>query len=154
MNDVDRQVIRALQANLPIVSRPFSIVAGQIGLNENDFLAKTNELLRKGVIRKIGAVLHHRQIGLDANALCLWIVPADKVAVIGEMFAQMSVVTHCYERSAFPDWPYNLYTMVHAKTRPECEQIINDMATKAKVYQYKIFYSTQELKKTSMRYFE
>lgn len=154
MTELERKIIRELQYDLPVIARPYSLVASKVGVSEQEVLDCVRSMLQQGIIRKIGAVLRHRRVGYKANALCVWIVPAERVTEVGEMFAGLPVVTHCYERHTCRDWPFNLYTMVHAMSREECEAHIRLMSQMSGISHYQVFYSTKELKKTSMRYFE
>jgi len=154
MTEIERRIVVELQQDLPITAKPYAFVADNLSISENELLRHVRSMLVSGVIRKIGAVLRHRRVGINANALCVWHVPEERIAAVGEMFAALPVVTHCYEREAHADWPYNLYTMVHAATRKECEVHIDAMCRMSNVNAFQILYSTQELKKTSMRYFE
>lgn len=150
---MERRIIGELQHDLPINSRPYAAVAARLGISEAELFGQVKAMLAKGVIRKVGAVLRHRQVGVAANALCVWQVPGDRVEAVGEMFASLPAVTHCYERQTHPDWPYNLYTMVHATTQEACEANIGSMRDASGVANCRVFYSTAELKKTSMQYF-
>ncbi len=154
LTELDRKIIRELQKELVITATPYAKIAAQLAISESDLLVRIKNLQESGVIRKIGAVLRHRLAGYSANALCVWKVPADRVVTTGEMFAALPVVTHCYERVTHAAWPYNLYTMVHATSREECQHHITSMHRMSRIDEYQIFYSTQELKKVSMRYFE
>lgn len=154
MTGLERTIIRELQNDLAITARPYAEIAKRLNISEAELLAQIKKLLGHGVIRKIGAVLQHRRIGICANALCVWQVPEDRVQAVGEMFAALPVVTHCYERVTHAGWPYNLYTMVHAIDREACQRHITTMSNMSGVAAVRIFYSTQELKKISMRYFE
>jgi DNA-binding Lrp family transcriptional regulator len=154
MTELERKIIGELQHDLPIAANPYAIIAQRIGIAEAELIEHIRGMLERGVIRKVGAVLRHRRVGFKANALCVWQVPQDRMSDVGNMFAALPVVTHCYERSPHPDWAFNLYTMVHALSREECEAHITAMRQMSGIDAYQIFYSTQELKKTSMRYFE
>lgn len=153
MTEIEKQILQEMQQDLPITSRPFSILAEKVGVSEGEFLAKIRNLRERGIIREVNAVLRHRRIGYQANALCVWQVCQDRIDDVGNLFAGMTEVTHCYERESYPDWPYNLYTMIHAMTREACEKHIRAMSELSQAENYLIFYSTQELKKTTMRYF-
>jgi len=154
LTELDRKIISELQKELAITAKPYAKIAAHLAISESELLARITTMLESGVIRKIGAVLRHRLVGYSANALCVWKVPEDKIIKIGEMFAALPVVTHCYERVTHAVWPYNLYTMVHATTREECQNHITSMCRMSKINEYQVFYSTQELKKISMRYFD
>lgn len=154
MTELERRIIRELQTEMPITAKPYALIAEQLDISESQLVAYIKAMLAGGVIRKIGAVLRHRRIGYSANALCVWQVPEVSIDTVGEMFAALPEVTHCYERVAPAGWPYNLYTMVHATSRDECRNRIDAMRSMSGIDEFQIFYSTQELKKTSMRYFE
>jgi DNA-binding Lrp family transcriptional regulator len=147
------KILKQLQQDLPITSAPFHELAKNIGISEDELLTQIQDLQNQGVIRKLNAVIRHRVVGYQANALCVWKVDTDQLETIGNLFAALTEVTHCYERETYPEWQYNLYTMVHAKTRAECEKIIQEMSRLSQVTDYQVFYSTKELKKTSMRYY-
>ena len=153
MTEIEQRILQQVQQDLPITSRPFHILAGNVGVSEDEFLANIRNLRDRGIIREVNAVLRHRQIGYQANALCVWKVDESRVDDVGNLFAGLPEVTHCYERQSYPDWPYNLYTMVHAITRDACEKRIRAMSELSRTEEYLVFYSTQELKKTTMRYF-
>lgn len=154
MTELERLIIGELQQDLPIVPKPYALIAERLPVNEKELLRQIQSMLERGIIRKVGAVLRHRKVGIQANALCVWQVPEEKVAAVGGLFAALPAVTHCYERETYGKWPYNLYTMVHAPTRQACEAQINAMRDMSGVRIYQLLYSTQELKKTSMRYFK
>jgi len=154
MTELEQAIIRVLQVDLPIAARPYGLIADRLGISEGELLNTIQKMLDKGVIRNIGAVVHHRRIGYCANALCVWKVPSEQVEEVGELFSELPVVTHCYERQTYPDWAYNLYTMVHAMSREECAAHIRAMSKASGICDFQMFYSTQELKKTSMRYFD
>ena len=154
MTELECQMIRELQNDLPIVPHPYAVVAERLRISEEQLLTGMKAMVGRGVIRKVGAVLRHHRIGFGANALCVWKVPLERVVEIGEMFAALTTVTHCYERETCPAWSYNLYTMIHATSRVACEHQIEAMSILSGISQFEIFYSTKELKKTTMRYFE
>jgi len=154
MEEVYKNIIREIQQGITPVSRPYQEMASRIGISEDEFLLRMKELLSSGVVRKIGALVYHRRIGFTANALCVWKVPSHELERIGELFAEFPFVTHCYERCTYPHWSYNLYTMIHATSKRGCEDYIAQMCTQSGMDEYRIFYSTRELKKTSMRYYE
>ena len=95
----------------------------------------------------MGIVYGHFKMGFNANALVVWQVPEEKLEATGKIFAGFSAVTHCYARKAYPQWPYNLYTMVHAKTTKECDAIIADMVAKSGIKQSKVCSTLKEFKK-------
>lgn len=148
----EEAVLKALQNDLPLSSRPFRLIAQQIGLHEDEVIAIINSLLERGVIRRMGAVLGHRALGFAANALVLWAVPGDQVEKLGKNFGSFTEVTHCYLRQVPPGWPYNIFTMVHAPTRELCLEKIKHISRKTGIDDYQVLFSTIEFKKTSISY--
>lgn len=149
----DKDVIRVLQDDFPLCEQPFKFLANKIDMSEEEFIERVKKLSDQKKIRKMGAVLQHRQAGFNANALCAWCVPNDQIDAVARIMSQNPAVSHCYDRNPAPNWNYNLYTMIHAKTREECQNIIADLAKQCRLDQFQILYTTREWKKTSMRYF-
>ncbi|MBM4285734.1 MAG: Lrp/AsnC family transcriptional regulator [Deltaproteobacteria bacterium] len=153
LTELERRVILGLQRDVEIAPRPFMELARQVGVSEEKFLAAVQSLQKKGYIRRFGATLRHQLSGFGANAMVTWQVPAARLTEVGEMFARHRAVTHCYARDPAPGWPYNLYTMLHAKTPAEITALADRMAAEAGLSRFEILFSETELKKTTMRYF-
>lgn len=153
LSELDKKIIRALQEDLPLTSEPYQDIATNLGTTEEELLEKINLFIEQGIIRRFGAAIRHREAGFTANAMVVWNVEDDRTIEIGKKMASFSEVSHCYERPRYPDWPYNLFTMVHGKSREECEQIAKKIANVIDVTNYRLLFSTDELKKTSMKYF-
>lgn len=153
LSQLDKEIVKVLQEDFPLCEEPYKVLAERVGISEEEFLQRVKELVDEKKIRKMGAVLRHREVGFKANALCAWNVPPDKLDDIAQVMSSHAAVSHCYDRTPAPNWNYNLYTMIHAKTRDECEHIINELATMAGVNNYKILYTKKEWKKTGMKYF-
>ena len=153
LSELDKQIVKELQAGLPLVNRPFQALAQRVGLTEEEFLARVHAIQQTGIMRRIGAALRHRRVGFTANAMIVWQMPEDRVQEMGERMSQLKEVTHCYQRASLPHWPYNFYTMVHGHSREECERIAQKLAELAGVNTYRLLYSVAELKKSSMKYF-
>ena len=149
----DKQVIRAAQEDLPLVSRPFDPMAARLGITVPQLFAQLDEYQQRKLMRRYSAVLYHRRSGFRANAMIVWQVPPERAAEVGMIMAENPAVTHCYERPTFPDWPYSHFTMVHAPTRDECEAIGRDIAQATGITDNLLLYSTREYKKTRVRYF-
>lgn len=154
MDELDKAIIHCIQSEIPIIQEPFRFIANRLNMNETELLKRLESMLEKGIIRRIGAVLNHRNVGFQANAMVVWSIPEDKVEACGSKMVLQREISHCYQRSRHSDWPYNVYTMIHARTKEECEAIIQKAADIIGVYDYEVLYSTQELKKKSFRYFE
>lgn len=150
----DKTVLTALQEDFPIKSRPYADIAGQLGISEQELLLHIKKYQKLGLIRKIGAVLRHREVGFAANAMCVWQVSEERQDMVGQAFAGHPSVSHCYARPATPVWPYTLYTMIHGTSPAECETCARELAGLSGIEEYVLLYSVRELKKSSMRYFE
>ena len=149
----DKEVIREAQEDLALVSRPFDAIAARLGLTVSEFFAQLDEYKERKLMRRYSAVLYHRRSGFRANAMIVWKVPAERSEEVGMIMAENPAVTHCYERPTFPDWQYSHFTMVHAPTRDECEEIGRDIARATGIDDNLLLYSTREYKKTRVRYF-
>ncbi|MBM3236061.1 Lrp/AsnC family transcriptional regulator [Candidatus Poribacteria bacterium] len=154
LTKIEKNIVKALQNDLPLCSHPFKAIAEQAGISEDELLAEIRRLKQQGIIRRFGAIVNHRNLGIAANAMVVWHVPREKVQEIGKIMATFPEVTHCYERPTYPDWQYNLFTMIHGKNKDECKRVIAQISERTGVKDYKQLYSTKELKKVSMKYFE
>ena len=153
LSRLDKEIIKALQEDFPLCEEPYKILAERVGVSEEEFLQRVKKLVAEKKIRKMGAVLRHREVGFHANALCAWNVSPDKLDEIAQLMVSHAAVSHCYDRTPAPNWNYNLYTMIHARTRDECEKFIGELSTLTGVTNYKILYTKKEWKKTGMKYF-
>ncbi len=148
--------VRALQRDLALVADPFGALAGELGVPFAQLCEMHARFLANGRMRRFAAVLHHRKAGFSANAMGVWAGPADDPAEIdrlGEIMAGFRAVSHCYRRPSYPDWPYNLFTMVHGKSEQECEQTLSAIAEATGIKDHGALYSTKEYKKVRVRYF-
>ena len=128
LDELDKKIIATVQDEIPIVPRPYLALAEKIGITEAELITRLNNYAKSGKLRKSGAVLRHREVGFAANVLCAWKVPPDKLEQIGANMATNTAVSHCYDRKTTKNWPYNVYTMIHAHTRAECSEIANKIA--------------------------
>ena len=154
MDELDRALIVATQAGLPLVARPYAAIAEQLAISEEEVMARLQGLLNSGMIRRIGAVPNHYAIGWTANGMTVWDVADEQVDQLGALVGALPFVTHCYRRPrALPAWPYNLFAMVHGSSRDECsvkaEEIRALLGSACRAND--ILYSTKILKKTGLR---
>lgn len=154
LDELDKKIIVIMQEEFPLVPEPYREIADRLGISEDELLERLKGYKNSGKIRKMGAVLRHREVGYAANALCAWVVPEERIIEIGEMLAKDAVVSHCYARVARPGWPYNFYTMLHAHTRSDCKVIAQGIAARTGLQKYVMLFSTKEWKKISMQYFK
>ncbi len=153
VSDFDIAVIRELQEDVPLISRPFSPMAERLGISLRELFDAADEFQRRGIMRRFSAVLHHRRAGFRSNAMAVWKVPSERAVEVGNMMAQSRWVTHCYERPTFPDWQYTHFTMIHATSQAQCEEVAQELSDATGITEYQLLYSTREYKKTRVRYF-
>lgn len=154
LTDLEKKVIAAIQGDMPVVAQPYAEIAAQLDIDEGRLLEILDDLVGRGVMRRFGATLRHQKSGFTANAMTAWQVPEERIEAVGMTMAGFKAVSHCYRRDPKPDWPYNLYTMIHGKDEADCRRAAKEMAEKAGVQKYTMLFSRRELKKTSMRYFD
>ncbi len=147
-------VVRELQKDIPLVPEPFAPAAKRLGMDYEELFAIARELKEAGVMRRFAAILNHRRAGFSANAMSVWNVPDEEAESIGRTIAGYSAVSHCYLRPRAPEWSYNLFAMVHAKSREECDAIIEEIAAETGLKDYDRLYSTREFKKQRIVYFD
>jgi siroheme decarboxylase len=153
LTDLDKRLIRVLQQHLPITAQPFDEWAMQAMLTAAELLEYAKRYIERGLMRRFSAVLRHREVGAVANAMGVWIVPRERHDEFGAIAAQNPAVSHCYLRPSYPDWPYSIFTMVHGKTRVDCESALASISMAGNVTDYTSLYSTVEFKKSRVRYF-
>ncbi|NLV17058.1 MAG: Lrp/AsnC family transcriptional regulator [Syntrophomonadaceae bacterium] len=151
-DDVLDLLIKELQGDLPVVSRPYLALAEKVGLTEDEVIDIINRWQTEGLMRRLGAVVRHNRLGFASNALVAWKVDASECDRVGNSLAASSRVSHCYWRQTPADWPYNIFSMIHARTRPELASIIEELAAQVGINEYKTITSMRELKKTSVHY--
>jgi DNA-binding Lrp family transcriptional regulator len=153
LSGLEVAMVQELQRDLYLTERPFTPMSERLKIDVAELLRVAREFLDNGTMRRYGAVLNHRQAGFTANALGCWIVPPSRIEEVGKSMACLPEVTHCYERQTYADWPYNLFTMIHGRTREECETIAGEMSSQMGVADYILLYSTKEYKKERVQYF-
>lgn len=154
IDPMDRAIIVATQGGLPLVPRPYDVIAEQLGISADDVMARMKRMQATGVIRRIGVVPNHYAIGYRANGMSVWDVPDELIDALGERVGQLAFVSHCYRRPRHPPmWNYNLFAMVHGKSREEVEAQVRQIAELLgeHVRAHDVLYSTRILKKTGLR---
>lgn len=118
LDNKDYALAAALEGGLCLSHRPYADLATKAGLPEAEALSRLQRLTDLGIIRRLGVVVRHRELGYTANAMVVWDVPDDRVAEIGNKLGMQASVTLCYQRPRrLPNWPYNLFSMVHGCDR-------------------------------------
>lgn len=154
LDDTDRQLILATQDGLPLVPRPYAVLANKLGIPVGEVMQRMQRMLDTGVIRRIAAVPNHYKLGYIANAMSVWNVPDERVENLGKRIGALEFVSHCYRRPRhLPEWPYNLFAMVHATGRDEALEKVAEIARLlgADDRGHDILFSRRILKKTGMR---
>ena len=151
MDELDICLLRAVQDGLKLAKQPYQDLGVEMGMSEDEVIQRLRALVGEGVIRRFAAAIGHRALGIAANAMIVWKVPSQDVERIGRIVASFEDVTHCYERAIQPEWPYNLYAMVHSRSREECMRIASEIARATEVDEFKVLFSEAEYKKTSAR---
>ena len=155
LSTVDIKIIKELQKNLPLVSKPYQEIATRIGITEKELLDRIKTMKEEGYIRRLGAALRHREVGINANAMIVWEVPEEDCERMGNAISAFPEVTHCYQRPTKENWPFSIFAMIHFPTRQECEEMAKRISKEVgEHHPYRLLYSSQELKKTSMKYFQ
>ncbi len=147
------EIVRRIQEDLPLDDKPFKVWADRLGMEEESLLGLMRQWNGSGLMRRFAAVLNHRLVGFSANAMIVWNSPEDKIDEYGRILSSHPEVSHCYHRPSYPEWPYNLYVMVHGRTPEECERIAGKLGASIELNDYKIMISTREFKKIRLKLF-
>ena len=151
----DRVLIRAVEHGLPIVSRPYAAIAQQLGTTETNIINRLQQLIDNGAIKRYGVVVRHRELGYRANGMVVWDVPDDQVSNLGQCIGRFPCVTLSYRRPRrLPDWPYNLFTMVHGRDREEVTQKVREIVETCGLsdFNHTILFSTRRFKQRGAQY--
>ena len=154
LDAVDRRLIAATQTGLPLSPRPYHVLAAELGVPAEEIMQRLQRMQAAGVIRRIGAVPNHYALGYRANGMSVWDVADEQVDELGRRVGALDFVSHCYHRPRhLPLWPYNLFAMVHGKSREEVEgKIVRIAALLGDANRaHTVLYSTRILKKTGLR---
>lgn len=153
-DDLNERIVRATQAGLPLVPEPYSAVAAALGVPSAAVLDRMARMLADGRIRRIGAVPNHYAIGYRANAMSVWDVEDAAIDALGSQVGALPYVSHCYRRPRrLPAWPYNLFAMVHGRSRDEVDSKLDEIRAVlgTALRGADVLYSVRILKKTGMR---
>ncbi len=153
LSKLDMKIIGLISRDIPLTEKPFKDLADQLGIDESLLLGRMRAFKKSGLMRKFAASLNHRKIGFRHNAMTVWNVPKKLVDKAGAIMASFSEVSHCYERKPGPGWDYNLYCMVHGKTKRGCLRTVDKIADAiGENTDHKALFSSKEEKKTGARY--
>lgn len=146
--EVDKKFILELNKPLGISRKPFSPIAKRLGWSEEKVLSTLKDYKAKGLLRRFGAILGHQNIGLKTNALVAWKVPQKRINCVARILKGVPPISHCYLRSSYLLWPYNLYTMLHCRDKNSCLLLLKSIAQKAGIKDYRVLFTLKEFKKT------
>ncbi len=153
MTPLHYDIVKLLQNDIQIKSEPFEDIIKQLNITYNQFFKAVDELQQSGIMRRFASILNHRKAGFNANAMVVWDVDEKDGIAIGETAASFSAVSHCYLRPKYPNWPYNLFTMIHGKTKEDTNAVIENIANEIVSKSHMPLYSSREFKKIRLRYF-
>ena len=155
IDEAERRLVSVLQEGLPLFIRPFALIAERIGASEPEVLGRIGRWLEEGAIKRFGVVVRHHELGYTANAMLVHDIPDDQVSAIGRALAEEPAVTLCYRRPRrLPDWPYNLFCMIHGRERGEVETIIADLRQRhgLETASHEVLFSLTRYKQNGARY--
>jgi DNA-binding Lrp family transcriptional regulator len=152
-DDLDREVIRVTQGDLPVVPEPYVDAAAELGMSVEDLLAHLRGMQDRGILRRVAAILYHRRAGFSANGMGVWEVPEDRIDELGPQMAAYRGISHCYQRPTYEDWSYSVFTMAHGRSKEECDAILDQIALDTGIEGRATLYSSTEFKKIRLLYF-
>ena len=152
LSDAENKILAVLQRGFPKSPTPYRDLAGQAGIETDQLLAVLEDWKQKGLLRRIGAIVNHFKVGFGAGAMVVWQVEPQHVQQVGEILARFKEVSHCYERDIGRNWPYNLYTMIHAAGPDDIRDIVKRMSQACGVEKFRILVTEKELKKVPPTY--
>lgn len=148
----ERAVINELQMDLPLVPRPFELMSARLSMDVEEFLNQCRSLQQRGIMRRFGALIRHSRVGFVANAVVCWIVEPAIVEVVGKKVAEFREISHCYQRRTTHLWPYNLFGVIHSRSREVCKEIVAQISQKTGLDKYVVLFSSREFKKVRVKY--
>jgi len=151
----DIAVVKATQGPMEAIERPFDAAASELGMSVEALLEHLQGMVDRKLLRRVAALLHHRRAGFSANGMGVWKVPESEVLETGRRMASFRGISHCYQRPTYDDWPYNIFTMAHGRSKEECDAILDSIAAECEIEpeDRSTLYSSTEYKKIRLRYF-
>ncbi len=155
LTEKDYQLIASIQDGLPLVSHPYAEIGRQLGMGEGEVICRIGEMHKKGIIKRMGVVVRHRELGYTANAMVVWDVPDERLDEVGSMLGSQHGITLCYQRPRrLPEWPYNLFCMIHGLSRSAVLASIEQMVSELKLEEinYQVLFSGRRFKQRGGHY--
>ncbi len=153
LSKLDKAIVSLISQDIPLVKEPFRDLALKLGIKEEALIKRIKFYKKSGLMRKFSASLNHRKAGFEHNVMAVWNIPEELVNKAGNLMASFPEVSHCYERKRAGDWNYNLYSMIHSRSRKGCLDIVRDISRKIECKDCKAMFSSREYKKSAGRYF-
>jgi len=153
-DDFDVAVVRATQGDMPVVPEPYAPAAAELGIDQGKLLEHMAGMQERGLLRRVAAILFHRRAGFSANGMGVWKVPDERIEELGPRMAAFRGISHCYQRPTYEDWPYQIFTMAHGRSKEECDAILDAIADAMGCIEDRAtLYSSTEFKKVRLEYF-
>jgi DNA-binding Lrp family transcriptional regulator len=155
VTDTDHHILAGIESGLPLSPRPYQDVAARLGISEDELIGRLRVLLEDGVIKRLGLIVRHHELGYAANAMVVWDVPDEPVGAIGRRMSELPFVTLCYRRERRPPtWPYNLFCMIHGRDRQTVLRQIAELrvALDLEEVPYDVLFSLRRFKQRAARY--
>jgi len=155
IDGIDQRLLAAIADGLPLAPRPYAEIGATLALDESQVLSRLRRMINQGVIKRFGVVVRHRELGFRANAMVVWDIDDMSIETIGRRLADYEFVTLCYQRPRrLPDWPYNMFCMIHGRHRDEVlthlARINKEMNLSA--LSHDVLFSTRRFKQCGARY--
>ncbi|MHC4271858.1 MAG: siroheme decarboxylase subunit beta [Planctomycetota bacterium] len=152
LSDIECKILAVIQEGFPKSQNPYSDMAERAGVKTEELLAVLRSWEKNGKLRRIGAIVNHFKVGLEAGAMVVWQVDTERIEEVGLILAGFEQVSHAYERLTSKNWPYNMYTMVHGANSEDVQRVVNEMSKLSGVSNYRILSTEKELKKVPPTY--
>lgn len=155
LDDINQELIATIQNGLPISDRPYAEIAEQLGVTEEEVITRISILLDDGLIKRFGVVVRHHELGYQENAMIVWDVPDDLVNITAKQIKTYPFVTLCYRRARqLPEWRYNLYCMIHGKSRDKVIHHLESMVDTHNWHDYprEMLFSKRRFKQRAANY--
>jgi DNA-binding Lrp family transcriptional regulator len=152
-DEFDKDVIRALQGDMPVIAEPYAPAAAQLNIPQAQLLEHLQAMQERKLLRRVAAILFHRRAGFSANGMGVWKIPEERITELGMRMASFRGISHCYQRPTYADWPYSVFTMAHGRSKQECDAILDSIAADTGIDERATLYSSTEFKKIRLLYF-
>ena len=151
MDEINLKLLAQVGKGIALKPEPFNEIARELGITQKEIIERLTLLKEEGVIRKFGATIKPNTVGFSANALVAWKVPADRIREVGTQLSKLTDISHCNERKPVQGrWEFNLYIVMHATERVAIERMVKQISVMMELNEYKILYSTRDLKRTKL----